>query len=136
MNSSLYDLILAIAVIVVAVFSIEILQRRRQKVDPVYFRTKWEEVQKFCADKKTWPMAVIDADKLLDQALKKRHFKGKTMGERLMSAQRTLSDNDRVWFGHKLRNELVHEAEVKLKKRDVQDALVGIRQALKDLHAL
>ncbi|HUD06218.1 MAG TPA: hypothetical protein VMR18_04885 [Candidatus Saccharimonadales bacterium] len=135
MNSSLYDLVIAVAVIVMALFTIERLQRRRQKIDPVYFRTKWRELQKFCGEKDTWPMAVIDADKLLDQALRKSHFKGKTMGERLMSAQRTLSDNDSVWYGHKLRNKVVHE-EFKLKKRDVQDALMGIRQALKDLHAL
>lgn len=135
MNSAFYDLIVAVAVIVMALFGIERFQRRRQKIDPVYFRNRWSEVQKFCSDKSTWPMAVIDADKLLDQALRKRHFRGKTMGERLMSAQRNLSDNDGVWFGHKLRNQVVHE-DIKLKKRDVQDALLGIRQALKDLRAL
>jgi hypothetical protein len=31
---------------------------------------------------------------------------------------------------------LVHEANVKLTKRDVKDALLGIRGALKDLGAL
>jgi hypothetical protein len=81
-------------------------------------------------------LAVIDADKLVDDALKKRHYRGKTMGERLVAAQRTLSDNDTVWYAHKLRNRLVHEQNVRLRKRDVQKALAGFRQALRDLGAL
>jgi hypothetical protein len=81
-------------------------------------------------------LAVIDADKLLDEALKKRHFKGKTMGERMVAAQRSLSDNDSAWYAHKLRNRLVHEPNIRLKKRECQNALAGFRQALKDLGAL
>lgn len=58
------------------------------------------------------------------------------MGERLVFAQRRLSDNDGVWFGHKLRNKIVHEEVPHLQQRDVQMALQGLRQALKDLGAL
>jgi hypothetical protein len=81
-------------------------------------------------------LAIVDADKLLDEALKKRHFRGKTMGERLVSAQRMISDNDAVWYAHKLRNRLVHEPNVRLKKKEAQAALAGFRQGLKDLGAL
>jgi hypothetical protein len=81
-------------------------------------------------------LAVIDADKLLDEALKKKHFKGKTMGERLVSAQRTLSDNDGTWYAHKLRNRLVHEPNIRIKKREAQAALAGFKKALRDLGAL
>jgi hypothetical protein len=110
------------------------LRPRRLKTD--YFQNRWQELQKMCSNAETWPLAVINADKLLDEALKKLRFRGKTMGERLVSAQRTLSDNDSAWYGHKLRNKLVHEPDVKIKERDVKDALMGIRQALKDLGAL
>ena len=81
-------------------------------------------------------LAVIDADKLLDEALKKRSYKGKTVGERLVSAQRDLSDNDSVWYAHKLRNRLVHEPTVRLRKTEAKNALAGFRQGLKDLGAL
>lgn len=100
------------------------------------FQEKWLELQTLCADKTTWPLAIINADKLLDDALKRRHFKGKTMGERMVSAQRVFSNNDAVWFGHKLRNKLVHEQNVRLSQAEVLDALKGIRQGLKDLGAL
>jgi hypothetical protein len=47
-----------------------------------------------------------------------------------------LTSNEAVWFGHKLRNRIVHEDVRKLKKQDILDALSGFRQALKDLGAM
>ena len=111
-------------------------RRPRKELDRKYFQKKWRDLQKMCSNKETWPVAIIQADNLLDEALKKRHFKGKTMGERMVSAQRTFSSNDTLWYGHKLRNRLVHEVDVKLSEKDVKNALVGIRQALRDLGAL
>jgi hypothetical protein len=106
------------------------------KLNQEYYQSKWSELLTRVKTNDGMSLAVIDADKLLDDALKKRHFRGKTMGERLVAAQRTLSDNDAVWYAHKLRNRLVHEQNVRLKKRDVQKALAGFRQALRDLGAL
>ena len=88
------------------------------------------------SDKAAWPQAVTTADDLLEEALKKKRVHGKGIGERLVKVQRSLSNNDGVWFGHKLRRKLDHEPETKLKEADVKQALVGIRQALKDLGAL
>ncbi len=113
----------------------KLIQNRKTDLDVEYFTKKWQAAQRLCAKQDTWPLAIINADKLLDEALKKLHYKGKTMGERLVSAQRDFSDNDSLWYGHKLRNRLVHE-EVKLKEKDVRDALLGLRQALRDLGAL
>lgn len=110
--------------------------RRGRGLNTAYYDKKWKELQGLLKDKATWPLAIIDADKLLDRALKDRRFKGKTMGERLVAAQRDIKYNDDVWFGHKLRNKLVHENDIKLKERDVKDALLGIKAALKDLGAL
>lgn len=133
------DPAIGIAVVIVVllgvVFGASYLKRKPKVLNAVYFQDKWKEAQGFCKDKSTWPLAVINADKLLDEALKRRKFKGKTMGERMVAAQRELSDNDGVWYAHKLRNRLVHEADVKLKEADVRKALIGTRQALKDLGA-
>jgi hypothetical protein len=113
-----------------------IAKRPPKELDRSYYTRKWNELQKSLKNSEAWPMAVISADNLLDEALKKRRFKGKTMGERMVSAQRTFTNNDMTWMGHKLRNRLVHEVDVKLTQKDVQNALIGIRQALKDLGAL
>lgn len=113
-----------------------VAKRPRKDLDRQYFTKKWNELQKLCGKSETWPMAVIQADSLLDEALRKRHFKGKTMGERLVSAQRTMTDNDTMWFGHKLRNKLVHETDIQLTEKEVKKALLGLRQALRDVGAL
>jgi hypothetical protein len=127
----------AVIVLLLLVLIASWLTRRRpHKLNVEYFQKRWLEAQKLLSSKNTWPLAVINADKLLEDALKRRNYKGKTMGERLVAAQHDLTNNDGVWFGHKLRNRLVHEDTTKLSKRDVQDALMGLRQALKDLGAL
>lgn len=107
---------------------------RRLKQDRI--QNRWREMQKLLASKETWSEAIIKADKLLDDVLKKKRFGGKSMGERLTKAQRVLSDNEGVWFGHKLRSKLESDPKTKLKESEVKQALVGIRQALKDLGAL
>jgi hypothetical protein len=130
----------AIAVIVALLVIIGVVgwwaRRKPSTLDIAYFKRRWQEAQTLCAREDTWPLAIINADKLLDEALKKSKYRGKTMGERLVSAQHDISNNDLVWFAHKLRNKLVHEDLKKLKKKDVLEALVGFREALKDLGAL
>ena len=113
-----------------------LVAKRPHKLNRQYYQKKWLEI---LARVKTYDgmiLAVIDADKLLDEALKKRNYKGKTVGERLVSAQRDLSDNDGVWYAHKLRSRLVHEPTVRLRKNEAKNALAGFRQGLKDLGAL
>lgn len=136
-SSAILKEIIAIVIFAVIVLIVAaVLVKKPKKLNPTYFNEKWHELQKKLAAKDMWPMAVIDADKLLDEALKKRHYKGKTMGERLVAAQHDIKDNDAVWFAHKLRNQLVHENNVKLSQNKVKDALMGFKQALKDLGAL
>lgn len=129
-------LVLAVLVVALVILVAVKLRNRPKKLDQEKFKKKWDTVQSMLPDSKMWPLAVIDADKLLDEALKARKYKGKTMGERLVSAQRDITSNDAVWFAHKLRNRLVHDQDVKLHKADVKDALLGIRAALKDIGAL
>ena len=129
--------IVAGVLLLLLVFAASWLTRRHpHKLNTADFQKKWLQAQALCSSENTWPLAVINGDKLVDDALKKRKYKGKTMGERLVSAQHELTVNDGVWFGHKLRNKLVHEDMTKLKKKEVMEALVGFRQALKDLGAL
>lgn len=113
------------------------LARRSQThLNKDYFQKRWLELLARVKSPEGMMLAVIDADKLLDEALIKRGYRGKTMGERLVAAQRSLSDNDGIWFSHKLRNRLVHEPNIRLKKKEAQRALAGFRQGLKDLGAL
>ena len=95
---------------------------------------QWKDLEKLLADKSTWKDAVLGADRLLDRVLKKRHFRGKTMGERLVAAQHHLSANDMVWFSHKLSNKLATD-NLDINKQTVKKTLLGFWKALKDLEA-
>lgn len=112
------------------------LFKRRTKLNPSQFKKDWVELQKLCSSRETWALAVMNADALLDEALKKNRLKGKSMGERLVEAQRLLTDNDAVWFAHNLSKKLRDDAVPRLREADVKRSLIGFRQALRDLGAL
>src|SRR5687768_5138163 len=124
-----------VLLIMIAAFIVLVIRLPRRPKQS-QFVSKWRELQKLLKNKDTWPLAIINADSLLDDAMKRLKISGKTMGERLVSAERLLTDNDAVWHAHKLRNKLVHEEPVKLSEQDVKNALIGFGQALKDLGAL
>lgn len=128
-------IVAAVALVAALVGFVVFLRRRPRRLKTSRFQTKWRDMQKLCANKENWPDAIVMADKLLDEALKKRRFGGKTMGERLTKAQRVLTNNEGVWFGHKLRTKIESKPDTKLKETEVKQALMGIRQALKDLGA-
>jgi hypothetical protein len=113
-----------------------IFKRKPKTLNVEHFQEKWKELQALLKDKTQWAEAITEADSLLDEALKKRRMRGRSMGERLVKAQRDFSDNDGVWFGHKLRNKIDSQPDTKLKQKEVKQALMGIRQGLKDLGAL
>lgn len=112
--------------------------RRRRNMKVKQNTERWQSLQKHCASRKNWPHAIAEADKLLDDSLKRAGYKGKNVGERLVAAQHDLSANDTVWLGHKLCKRITQDdVDVrKLKKKDMVDALAGFRQALRDLGAL
>ena len=129
--------------IIVIIFGILVLfvlsrlvKHKPHRLNQQYYQKKWLEILVRVKTYDGMILAVIDADKLLDEALKKRSYRGKTMGERLVAAQHEISDNDIVWYAHKLRNRLVHEPTLRLRKNEAKNALAGFRQALKDLGAL
>lgn len=123
--------------VIVLLFIVVVLVKtlpKRLKQDK--FMQKWRFLQDFCRDNTTWDQALGLADKLLDEALKKRKFKGKTMGERLVSAGSKFTNKDAVWYAHNLVKKIKIKPEAKLKETEVKQALVGFRQALRDLGAL
>lgn len=128
----LYTVIGFIALIVIGLLAWRLPKRLRRS----YFVKRWNALQQKCVDSSQWTQAIIEADDLLGEALKKRRFKGGGTGERLVSAQKQLTNNDVVWFGHKLRTKIDDFPDIKLAKDDVQKALLGIRQGLKDIGAL
>ncbi len=101
------------------------------------YQAKWLEIMHTVSNSPlSWQVAIMEADKLLDHALKQRHFAGDAMGDRMKSAKNIFSDNDIVWKSHKLRNRLAHEQNVQLSQKTTAKALTGYKKALRDLGAL
>lgn len=102
---------------------------------PKHFRDDWRNLQKKLPNKEKWGEAILEADKLLDDALKKQKIKGDSTGERIVNAQKIFTDNDAVWYGHKLKKKIEEKPNLKLEKDMVVKALLGLRQGIKDLGA-
>ncbi len=130
-------LLIAVAVFGIAVLSfVSLFSRKSSKLKVEVYRERWRKVQTYLNSDDTLSLAVLEADKLVDKALKESKFKGATMGERMVSAKKVFSKRDHVWMAHKLRNKIAHESDVKVSKRQAKAALSAFHRALKDLGAL
>ncbi len=84
----------------------------------------------------SYHLSVLNADKLVDQALRESGAKGQTMGERLKDISVDFSDLNGLWTAHKLRNRIAHEPDVNVSYDEARYALSCFRKALKDLGAI
>ena len=124
---------LFVLLILLALLAAKVIKRRKF---PDKVKQQWLEIQRLCTNKETWVSAVIGADQLLHRVLKKLRFKGKSTGELMVSAQRRFSDNDTVWYAHKLAKKLTAQKNPAIREAKAKKSLVGIRQALRDLGML
>ena len=101
-------------------------------------QNRWEEVMRHIESIREgeWKYAVIEADKLVDDELKK-YFPGETMGERLMNIDKTrLLTIDGLWEAHKIRNRLAHDVNYFLRHAEAVRAVKLYEQTLKELEAV
>ncbi|MBI5138472.1 MAG: hypothetical protein HZA95_01590 [Candidatus Vogelbacteria bacterium] len=111
---------------------------RSKKVGPQK-NVIWDSIQKHLAtDSNTeWKLAVIEADKILDEATVKRGFVGDTLGERLKNADESvLSNLEDAWEAHKIRNRIAHEPGYHLTRRDAQRAISMFERVFKELNVI
>ncbi len=138
MDGTLIVLFAAILIIGVLLFAVITLGKRGSSLDVEKYRTKWLAIEQSLTrdNAASHHMAILNADKLVDQALKDKGFKGQTMGERLKSAKASLPHRDNIWQAHKLRNQLAHEPDAKVGYDQARRALAQFKQTLKDLGAI
>jgi hypothetical protein len=136
---SMIFFIAAILVFGAILYAVVSLTRRGSTtLDVEKYRTRWMTIeQQLKRDElMTYHMTVLNADTLLDQALKDKGIAGTTMGERMKHMQQKWSNANNVWTAHKLRNQIAHEPDVKLSYDSARRALSSFKQALKDLGAI
>lgn len=126
----------AVLIVGALLFAAITFTRDRSGLDVEKYRTQWAVVeQKLSKDSEaSHQLCVLEADKLLDQALREKGARGNTMGERMKSTK--WSDANAVWSAHKLRNQIAHETNVKLDYNSARRALAGFKRGLKDIGAI
>jgi len=81
-------------------------------------------------------LALLEADTILDAGLKSMMMPGATLGERLKVACYKYPKLQNVWWAHKLRNNLAHDASFQLSTRQARQAIDEFERALKILNVL
>jgi dihydrodipicolinate reductase len=119
-------------------FAICISKKGVKHLDVERYRAKCLEIehQLKVDEPSSYALSVLNADKLVDQALRERGVKGQTMGERMKNSASTFSDRNGIWAAHKLRNQISHEPDFSIKYGEAKFALAQFRKALKDLGAI
>lgn len=117
---------------------ISLSKRGPSTLDVQKYRSRWMTIeQQLKRDEVlTYSMSVLNADTLLDKALKEKGIQGETMGERMKQMQQKWSNANNVWTAHKLRNQIAHESDSKVNYDTARKALASFKQALKDVGAI
>ena len=102
-------------------------------------RARWDEILRHGDSTKEveWKFAIIEADKLMDDTLRKAGFPGTTMGERLMAIQEgQLQSLQLIWEAHKIRNRLAHDSNYFLRHAEAKKAIQLYGRALEELRVI
>ncbi|OIO51458.1 hypothetical protein COY93_01765 [Candidatus Uhrbacteria bacterium CG_4_10_14_0_8_um_filter_58_22] len=112
--------------------------RKYEIGDRSAMQRRWQEVESLLdAPGELSPkLALIEADKLLDHALKTLAMPGETLGERLKFAQYKYPHLRDVWWAHGIRNRLVHEASYRLDRHLARKAIHQFRKSLQSIGAI
>lgn len=129
------------AIIIVGALIFGIICRTKgikKSLDVEFYRVRYMSIENKLKkyEPSTYHISIIEADKLLDYALKESGYRGQTMSERMKNANSIFSDRNAVWRAHKLRNQIVHEPDIKATFEETRNAINGFKKALKDLRAI
>lgn len=100
---------------------------------------KWDNIEKKLESRRETDrkLAIIEADNLFDDLLKKIGYRGKDMGERLKQIDVSkIANIDEIWQAHKVRNNIVHSPDYKLKRSEAEKAIGAYGKAFEELEVL
>ena len=131
----------AVTILICAVLlfvAINLTKPHKIQLDKEKFQRDWLVIENSIQkdNPASWHLALINADKLVDSALRELQFSGQTMAERLKAAKNKLSSPNSIWHAHKLRNVVAHETGAEINFDQTRRAMASFKQALKDLGAI
>ena len=145
---SLIVSLLLLAGIIYMIFGLNIVNKIRRTVEifvsprPLPKKKlikKWSKIEERLKSEQEaeLKLAIIEADKLFDDILKRCGYLGKDMGDRLrkVNASQISNIND-IWSSHKIRNNIVHNIDCRLTDFEAEKAVRAYKKALEELEML
>lgn len=99
----------------------------------------WEQIKKriISPDQQDWKLAVLEADKILDEILKMAGYLGSDLSKKLeILNPENLSNLDEIRKAHFLANQILKDPSLELKKEDAIIALKSFKKAFIELNLL
>ena len=96
---------------------------------------RWAQIEKRMASNYSsdWKLAVIEADAIMDDLLKRMGYEGITMGDRLKQIEPSDFESlQAVWKAHKMRNIIAHEPESAINKSEAEYAISLYKRGLEE----
>ncbi len=111
---------------------------RRDGVDRAAVREAWKLIEEMglSSNEHELRQAVVKADSLLDDVLKRKDMVGENMARRMKFAMHRYPELRAIWRSHHLRNQIVHEHEIRIKPHNLRCALKDYKKVLRILGAL
>lgn len=106
--------------------------------NPIFIK-RWSEIEKKAATglPEAVKIAIIEADKLVDDVLKKFGIAGEHMADRLENLPTDEMRNlDALWRSHRLRNNIVHAPGFEVSSAEAKHALKNYKAFLEELGIL
>lgn len=113
---------------------------RGVKVDKIANLQKWVEMEKLLesGDEIHARQAVVEADKFFDEVMRKLGASGEKFADRLRSLENRFNHNvyQSIWEAHKVRNQISHEIDRRLRVEEAKSVLYKFRRGLENIGAL
>lgn len=145
-------IIIDVALVVAFVYILTRAIPFRPKLDPAFeaekktftlqdaiTRDRWSEIiaKVDAGSPELLKLAIIEADKLADDTLKRLGFEGKHMADRMQNVTpETLRSFTGLWKAHRVRNSLVHTPGYEVSKDQAVLAIESYRKFLAEVKAL
>lgn len=116
------------------------LERKEgREVDSDKVNQSWQGVLAHLnsANESEWKLAIIEADKLIDDLLIQKGYQGESLAERLnMVDKKNMKSFELLWEAHKIRNRITHKLDFKINRNEALRVISYYEEALKDLQIL
>lgn len=105
-------------------------------VTPIHINGEWEHIIELInsVNQSDWRLAIIEADVMLEDMMRRAGYSGDTLGEMLKSVEKSdFTTIDAAWEAHKVRNAIAHQGrEFQLNEREAKHAIALYEDVFKE----